>query len=149
MVTSRLIVGHHARRFVPPCVTPLFTPSVADRRFRPCRKEPHCLPGPLSSNSFICRRSKIWPVSEHPMRMRVPSDQQKPRDLTRALNPLTATLAEYRLISPAIATDPRSHSRNSFLCHTSKTPPGVPGRQGHACPWISIFSDHSLSRKKP
>jgi hypothetical protein len=117
MVTCCLIVSHHARRFALYPANPLFTLRA---------EGPHCLPGPLSSNSFICYRSKILPVSELPRRMRVPSDQRKSRDLTRALNPLTATHAENRLISPAIATDPKSHSRNSFLCHTSKTPRGTP-----------------------
>jgi len=114
MVTSYLIASHHARRFVPPCVTLLFTLSA---------EGPHCLLGPLSSNSFICHRSKILHISEHPERMRVPSDHRESRDLTRALSPLAATLAENHLLSPAFATDPRSHSRKSFACHTSKTPP--------------------------
>src|SRR6266566_7575425 len=47
-------------------------------------------------------------------------------DLTRALNPLAATLAENQLVNPTIATDPISHFRKSFPCRTSKTPPGVP-----------------------
>ena len=46
-------------------------------------------------------------------------------DLTRALNPLAATLAENQLVNPTIATDPISHFRKSFPCRTSKTPPGV------------------------
>ena len=47
-------------------------------------------------------------------------------DLTRALNPLAATLAENQLVNPTIATDPISHFRKSFPCRTSKTPLGVP-----------------------
>ena len=56
-------------------------------------------------------------------------------DLTRALNPLAATLAENHLVNPTIATDPISHFRKSFPCHTSKTPPGVPhAPQPFPCP---------------
>ncbi len=48
-----------------------------------------------------------------------------PRHLTHALNPLAATLAENHLVSPAIATDPKTPLSKSFSCHTSETPLGA------------------------
>ena len=79
----------------------------------------------LSPNSFLCHTSENSPVSEHPERMPVPSDHRESRDLTRALNPLAATLAENHLVSPIIATLPKSHSCKSFACHRSETPRGL------------------------
>ena len=76
----------------------------------------------LSPNSFLCHTSENSPVSEHPERMPVPSDHRESRDLTRALNPLAATLAENHLVSPIIATLPKSHSCKSFACDRSETP---------------------------
>jgi len=86
----------------------------------------------LSPNSFPCHTSENSLVSEHAERMRVPSDHRESmghsdlvgRDLTGALNPLTATLAENHLVSPITATLPKSHSCKSFPCHRSETPGG-------------------------
>src|SRR5260370_3787457 len=83
-----------------------------------------------SPNFFPCQTSKNSPVSEHPERMRVPSEHREPtegsdpvgRDLTCALNPLAATLAEKYLLSPAVATDPRMPFSKPCICHTSETP---------------------------
>src|SRR5260370_35063083 len=44
------------------------------------------------------------------------------RDLTCALNPLDATLAEKYLLSPAVATDPRMPFSKPCICHTSADP---------------------------
>ncbi len=80
------------------------------------------IPCPRFPKPLVCHTSENSPVSEHPIRMRVPSDHRESRDLTRALNPLAATLAENHLVSPAIATDPKTHLSNPCICHTSETP---------------------------
>ena len=41
-----------------------------------------------------------------------------------SLSPYPATLPENHLLSPIIATDPKSPSNNPFVCHTSDTPRG-------------------------
>ena len=87
----------------------------------------------LSPKSFLCHTSENSLVSEHPERMPVPSDHRESmghsdlvgRDLTRALNPLAATLAENHLVNPIIATLPKTHSCKSFACDRSETPRGL------------------------
>src|SRR5260370_13572108 len=76
----------------------------------------------LFSDSFPCHTSENSPVSEHPIRMRVPSDHRESRDLTCALNPLSATLAENHLLSLANATLPKTAQNKPCVCHTSDTP---------------------------
>ena len=45
-------------------------------------------------------------------------------NLARALNPLAATLPKNSLLSPVIATDPKTLFLKSFPCHTSEAPRG-------------------------
>ncbi len=100
----------------------------------------------LSPNSFPCHTSESSLVSEHPERMRVPSDHRESRDLTRALNPLAATLAENHLVSPIIATLPKSHSCKSFACHRSETPRGSRSLRCSGYLLMSSFASRRLSR---
>ena len=73
-------------------------------------------------------RSKSITLTEHPSRMRVlpalgaaeGSERSESKDLSRALTPLFATDPRNRLLSPIIATLPKTTSRKSFVCHTYK-----------------------------
>jgi hypothetical protein len=76
------------------------------------------------SKSFPCHTPKNSPVSEHPIRMGVPSDDRESRDLSGDLSPLAATLPGNYLLSPSTATDPKTPLCKSFACHTSETPRG-------------------------
>ncbi len=80
---------------------------------------------PQFANSFGCHTSENSPVSEHPNRMRVPSDHREARDLPRPLNPLAATLAENHILSPIIATLRKTLSASPLLA-THLRPPGGP-----------------------
>ena len=108
----------------------------------------------LSPNSFPCHTSESSPVSEHPERMPVPSDHRESRghsdlvgrDLIRALNPFAATLAENHLVSPIIATLPKSHSCKSFACHRSETPRGSRSLRCLGYLLMSSFASRRLSR---
>src|SRR4030081_3287776 len=102
VIIQYLIVVHHARRLVPSSPRNLrvlgvsaldCSPSFVFSNFQPL----------LSPNPSICHTSKILPVSEHPIRMGVPSDHRESRDLNRALNPLAPTLTKEQVVSPIIA----------------------------------------------
>ncbi len=102
--------------------------SFRIRSYENCRVSPAIFPSnfqPQTSSSCLCHTSENSPISDHPDRIRVPSDHRESRDLTCTLSPLAATLAENHLLSPIIATDPKTHVSNPFICHTSETARGV------------------------
>ena len=49
------------------------------------------------------------------------------KDLSQGLNPLFTTLVENCLVTPFLATLPKSLDLKSFICHTCDTPPGAAG----------------------
>ena len=82
-------------------------------------------PKPIRYNLLQKHRGEAYSRRSHPERMPVPSDHRESRDLTQALNPLAATLAENHLVSPIIATLPKKGVSNACVCHTSETPLGL------------------------
>jgi len=82
-------------------------------------------PKPIRYNLLQKHRGEAYSRRSHPERMPVPSDHRESRDLTQALNPLAATLAENHLVSPIIATLPKKGVSNACVCDTSETPRGL------------------------
>ena len=92
---------------------------------------------PITTSPLVATHPKNPPITEHPTRMRVLSERNELRlhpgwfcgtnDLSFGLSPLFTTLVENCLVTPFLATLPKSLDLKSFICHTCDTPPGAAG----------------------